>query len=226
MLSISVAIYLLISIGIGLYASVKVRSAGDFILAGRRLPLFLSSSVIFATWFGSETILGASSAFIENGLLGVIEEPFGAFLCLVLVGVFFAKKIYRLNILTISDLFRNRFGNFIELPSSILMVITFFGWIAGQFVALGIVVHSITGLDFHWAMTICSGLVMLYTITGGMWAVAFSDFIQSLLIVLGVLLATYFLHADVKDVSMCYRIHLHHNFSFYLSQIPALGSNM
>ncbi|TNE70206.1 sodium:solute symporter [bacterium] len=221
MLSLSVGIYLFISIAIGLIASFRVRNTSDFVLAGRKLPLLLSGSVIFATWFGSETILGASSAFIEDGLLGVIEEPFGAFLCLFLVGVLFAKKIYKLNVLTISDLFRNRFGNFFELPSSILMVITFFGWIAGQFVALGVVVHSITGMDFYLAMTICSGLVMLYTITGGMWAVAFSDLIQSVLIVVGILLAFFFLNTDVKPVTELIAAAPENQFRFF----PETGLN-
>jgi Na+/proline symporter len=65
-----------------------VKNAEDFMLAGRRLPLVVSASALFATWFGSETVLGASSEFIKHGLYGVIEDPFGAALCLLLVGFF------------------------------------------------------------------------------------------------------------------------------------------
>ncbi len=68
-------------------------------LAGRCLPFYMSTAVVFATWFGSETLLGASAEFAQHGLLGVIEDPFGAALCLVLVGVFFARRLYRMNLL-------------------------------------------------------------------------------------------------------------------------------
>lgn len=84
-------------------------------LAGRSLPLSLATFTVFATWFGSETLLGASATFAEEGLLGVIEDPFGASLCLILVGLFFAKYFYKLNLLTLSDFFRDSFGTRAEL---------------------------------------------------------------------------------------------------------------
>ena len=56
------------------------------------MPMVVAASALFATWFGSETIMGASSEFVENGMIGVVEDPFGAALCLILVGLFFARK--------------------------------------------------------------------------------------------------------------------------------------
>lgn len=89
MLLTFVFLYLLATLGIGYWASRKVKTTKDFVVAGRQLPLFVAASALFATWFGSETIMGASSEFVENGLLGVMEDPFGAALCLLLIGVFF-----------------------------------------------------------------------------------------------------------------------------------------
>ena len=66
-------------------------------LAGRSLPLALSSAALFATWFGSETVFGASSEFLQGGLYAVIEDPFGAALCLVLFGLFITRKLYALS---------------------------------------------------------------------------------------------------------------------------------
>src|SRR5690349_5477048 len=100
MVLLFILIYLLANLGIGWWASRRVRSVQDFALAGRRLPLVLAASTLFATWFGSETVLGASSEFVEKGLIGVIEDPFGAALCLVLVGLFYARKLYQLDMLT------------------------------------------------------------------------------------------------------------------------------
>lgn len=88
-------------------------------LAGRSLPLVLSSAALFATWFGSETVFGASSEFLKGGLYGVIEDPFGAALCLLLFGMFFARRLYNMNLLTLGDFFKIRYGNKIELVASV-----------------------------------------------------------------------------------------------------------
>ena len=108
MLTVSVLLYVLLSVIIGIYASKRVKNANDYMLAGKSLPMSLATTALFATWFGSETIMGAGATFAESGLRGVIEDPFGAFLALFLVGVVFAKHIYRLNIITLSDLFKNK----------------------------------------------------------------------------------------------------------------------
>lgn len=185
MLGISVILYLFTTILIGVAASLFVRDSKDYVLAGRRLPLFLASSALFATWFGSETLLGASSRFVEDGFLGVIEDPFGAALCLFLVGIFFAKPLYRMNILTFGDFYKNRFGRKAEILSSVFMIPSYFGWIAAQFVALGIILHSMTGLPVSIGIFAGAGVVLIYTAIGGMWAISFTDFLQTILIVLG-----------------------------------------
>src|SRR5688572_29919692 len=100
MLGVSVGLYLALTVFIGFLTSKKINNEKDFAVAGRQLPLLMTSAALFATWFGSETILGASEEFIEHGTVGIIEEPIGAALCLILVGIFYAKKIYRSNHLT------------------------------------------------------------------------------------------------------------------------------
>lgn len=97
--------YLSLNLLVGWWSSRLVHNTEDFVLAGRQLPLMLASMVTFATWFGSETMMGAPSEFINGGILGVIEEPFGAALCLILVGLFYARIFYRLNIITFCDFF-------------------------------------------------------------------------------------------------------------------------
>ncbi|MDV6237196.1 sodium:solute symporter family protein [Leptospira ellisii] len=185
MLGISVILYLFVTILIGAIASRFVSDSKDYVLAGRRLPLFLASSALFATWFGSETLLGASSRFVDEGLLGVVEDPFGAALCLFLVGLFFAKPLYRMNILTFGDFYRNRFGRRAEIVSSLFMIPSYFGWIAAQFVALGIILHSLTDLPVSTGILLGAGVVVVYTTIGGMWAISLTDFLQTILIVLG-----------------------------------------
>lgn len=156
-------------------------------LAGRRLPFYMSTAVVFATWFGSETLLGASSEFAQHGLLGVVEDPFGAALCLVLVGLFFARRLYRMNLLTMGDYYRLRFGRRVEAVAAVCMVLSYFGWIAAQMVALGILMQQVFGISMAWGMILGSGVVIAYTYLGGMWSVSVTDFLQTCLILLGLL---------------------------------------
>ena len=186
-----ILLYLLVTLAIGFWASRRVKSSRDFALAGRRLPLFLAASALFATWFGSETIMGASSEFVKHGLIGVIEDPFGAALCLFLVGALFARPLYRLNILTFNDYFRIRYHPRVELLSAFLIVPSYFGWIAAQLVALAILLQVIAGISLPVGILICTTVVVIYTFVGGMWAVSITDFVQTIIIVVGLLVLTW-----------------------------------
>lgn len=165
-------------------------------LAGRSLPMALSTSALFATWFGSETVFGASSEFLKGGLYSVIEDPFGAALCLILFGMFFARKLYGMNLMTLCDFFRVRFGKSTELLSSVFMIPSYFGYVAGQLVALGLILNVVTGLPIWEGIVISSVVVTLYTFVGGMWAISITDFVQSIVIVSGLLVLAWILSAE------------------------------
>ncbi len=206
MLLTFVIIYLVVTISIGVFASRFVKGSGDFVQAGRRLPPLFNAAALFALWFGSETVFGASSAFMEGGLMNVIEDPFGASLCLFLFGFFFVRRLYRMNLLTIGDLFRIKYGQNVELISSFFMLLTFFGYIAAQFVALGIILQVVLtqagiGISMPTAILLCSIVVTAYTMIGGMWAVSITDFIQSILIVIGLVIVVIFVANEAGGVS-------------------------
>lgn len=122
MLLTAIIIYIAVTVAVGAWSSKLVKNSNDFVLAGRQLPLFLSASALFATWFGSETIFGASSEYLDHGLLGVIEDPFGGALCLVLFGMFYLRPMYRMNVLTIGDVYKKIFGKRVEFFASIFMI--------------------------------------------------------------------------------------------------------
>ena len=105
-----VVLYWIISVGIGIYAARYVRNSKDYAIAGRSLPMSVVTATVFATWFGSEAVLGIPATFVKEGFTGVIADPFGSAMCLVLVGILFAKRLYRMNLMTISDYYRNRYG--------------------------------------------------------------------------------------------------------------------
>lgn len=188
MLLASIILYLILTVVVGFWAARKVTTSGDYLLAGRSLPLWLGASALFATWFGSETVFGASSQFLEGGLYNVIEDPFGAALCLLLFGAFFARKLYKLKLLTLGDYFRVRYGRTTELVASIFLAPPYLGYIAAQLVAMGLILTVVTGFSLPASIAISAGIVTLYTLVGGMWAISVTDFVQTIIIIAGLVL--------------------------------------
>ena len=195
--------YLLFSVAIGLYASTRVHSAKDFAVAGRQLPLPMVTATVFATWFGAETVLGISSTFVKEGLHGVVADPFGASMCLILAGLFFARKLYRMNQLTIGDYYKTRYGRTVELLSSICIVISYLGWISAQIMALGLVFNVVMGGDVsrETGMMIGTAIVLTCTMFGGMWSVALLDTVQMTVIMGGMLFISYFISDQTGGVA-------------------------
>lgn len=185
MLQTAIIFYLIATMGVGILSSRLVKNSKDFVLAGRQLPLFLSASALFATWFGSETIFGASSEYLEHGLLGVIEDPFGAALCLFLFGMFYIKPIYKMDVLTLGDVFKKLFGERVEFFASLFMIPAYFGYVAAQLVAFGLVLGAISGISLLSGILISASVVVFYTFLGGMWAISITDFIQTIFILVG-----------------------------------------
>ena len=184
-----VLVYLLISISIGLYAATRVKNATDYAVAGRSLPLPVVIATVFATWFGSETVLGIPARFAEHGLGGTVEDPFGASLCLIFVGMFFARKLYRMNLLTIGDYYKQRYNRTVEIIVSLCIVSSYLGWVSAQITAMGLVFSVLTGgaISMSYGMVLGAAIVLLYTLFGGMWSVALTDAFQMLLIVAGMI---------------------------------------
>ncbi len=157
-----VVAYLVVSIGIGLYAATRVHNARDYITAGRNLPMIVVLAMVFATWFGAETVLGISATFIEEGFSGLISDPLGASACLVLFGLLFARPLYRMNLLTLGDFFRMRYNRTTELVLSICIVLSYLGWVAAQITALGLVFNVLSGdaVTMNQGMLIGAGVVL------------------------------------------------------------------
>jgi SSS family transporter len=197
MLLTFVILYLALSIGVGIVAALRVHNTRDFVLAGRTLPLYVVTAMVCATWFGSETVLGISSTFLKEGLRGVVADPFGSSLCLVLVGLFFAAKLYRMNLLTIGDYYRTRYDATAELLTSLAIVVSYLGWLSAQIVVIGLVFNVVTGgaVGVGAGIVIGAAVVLVYTLWGGMYSVAWTNFVQMVIIVVG-LLYIFFLVAD------------------------------
>ena len=188
------AIFCVLMIGIGVYASRKVKNSEDFMVAGRGLPFWLATPVLFATWLGGGLVLGASGASFENGIWsdefawGVIPDPFGAGLCLVLAGLFYMPILRKMGGLTLADFFMVRYGKKTAMIVSITIAITFIFWTAVQVISFGKIFESMIGINYLAGIMIALVVMVTFTMLGGLWAVSLTDFWQTFIIVAGIII--------------------------------------
>ncbi len=194
---LGLAAYTLAMLGIGLYASRRVSGSADYLVAGRRLSLPLATATLSATWFGGGLCIGAASAAYGGGFRAVIADPFGAALCLFLAGAFYVRVLRRMGIMTIASFFTERFNGRAGMLASMCTIPAYVGWVAALMVAFGRILQSLTGLDPVVGICVGAGVVLIYTYAGGMWAVTLTDFVQLIILVLGMVVLTPILLSDM-----------------------------
>lgn len=185
--------YILVSVAIGLFASKGVHNVKDYAVAGRHLPLPVVIATVFATWFGAEVVFGVSATFVQEGFNGLAADPFGASMCLIIAGLIFSTKLYKLNIITLGDFYRMRYNRTVELLTTIAIVISYLGWVAAQITALGLIFNIITDgfVSQEVGMIVGTLIVLTYTTLGGMLSIAILDFVQMVVIIAGLLYIGY-----------------------------------
>ncbi len=180
--------YIALQFLIGLAVSRKIRTETDYLLAGRNLGLILGSFSIFATWFGAETVIGAAGAIYREGLSGGSADPFGYVTCIFFMGIVFAAPLWRRGYTTFADLFRERYSRTVERFAILLLIPPSVIWAAAQIRAFGQVLSSATNLEIEAAITTATALVIGYTAVGGLLADAWTDLVQGLTLVAGLLI--------------------------------------
>lgn len=194
---IGVAVYLVIMLFIGVYAAKRAHSSVDFMVAGRRMPIWICAATLMATWFGGSAMMGSSGAAYEGGFLRIIADPFGGALALFVVGFFFARIFRRLRLVTFIEFFENRFGITAATIAAIASIASSIGWTAGTLVAFGYVFETLTGVPLVWGILSGAVIIFVYTSVGGMWAVAVTDFVQILIIAIGLVVLLVIVLIDV-----------------------------
>ncbi|MCL4146497.1 UNVERIFIED_CONTAM: hypothetical protein GTU68_007189 [Idotea baltica] len=173
----------------GTYVS-KKKSAGsvnDILLGGRTLPLGVAVFTMSATWIGGGYINGSAESTASFGLAWV-QAPWGYALSLILGGLFFARKMRRFNFKTMLDPLHQRFG---KKMTAVLFIPALMGeifWTAAILTALGTTFGTVLGLDFNISIILSAIIAILYTVIGGLWAVALTDVLQLILLMLGLLI--------------------------------------
>lgn len=185
LLAAAMLLYTAALFALSFWARGRIHDTEDYLVAGRRLSLPLSTATLFATWFGAGTLLAASDAVRAEGVRAAALDPWGAGACLVIAGLFLAGPLWRMKLLTVADFFGRRFGPRAETLSALLMIPGYFGWIAAQFVALGSMLQLFFGMELHLAILLVAAVGTGYTLVGGMWSVTLTDALQMALLCLG-----------------------------------------
>jgi len=185
-----IVIILIIRMIIGWWASKRVETNVDYVLAGRRLPLWMAAPSIMATWFAAETLMGSANEAYLYGFQGVVFDPFGATMCLIIAGVFVVRLARRAQYVTIMDFFQHRYGTAMSVIGTVTQIITYFGWTAAQIVAGGAILQALLGWPLSWGMILVTVIVTLYTLLGGLWADTALDFLQMFLTSIGLVIIT------------------------------------
>ena len=194
---IGVGFYIVLMVAIGAYASGKTHTVNEFIVAGRGLPVWLCSTTIVATWFGGGTMMGASGAAYDNGMLGVIADPLGAALALFLFGFFFARLFRRLRILTVADYMAQRYGQVAAMAITATILFSNIAWVGAMLVAFGLIFETLTGTPLIVGIVGGALVIFVYTAVGGLWAVALTDFLQMVILVVGLIMLLIVVLTDV-----------------------------
>ncbi|MFT4100769.1 MAG: sodium:solute symporter family protein [Burkholderiaceae bacterium] len=199
-----VILYWIVSVVIGLIAALWVKNSSDFAVAGRSMPMYVVTATVFATWFGSETVLGVPATFLDEGLRGIVADPFGSSMCLILVGLLFAAPLYSKKLLTIGDYFRVRYNRTVEVVISLCIVVSYLGWVGAQMKALGLVFNVVSqgAIPERTGMLLGAASILVYTLFGGMVSVAITDLIQMVVIVAGMLYIGNEISGQVGGVSV------------------------
>ena len=161
--------YVVFLLAISIYASRRVENEADYLVAGRRLPLFLAWGTLIATWFGAATMFAAAGAARDEGLLGVVLDPLACAGTLVLSGIFFARPLWRMELFTMADFYRRQYGPSAEIVGACIQVPAYFSWVALQYTALARILELYFEIPFAAGIVLVAAITLVYTLVGGMW---------------------------------------------------------
>lgn len=195
-------VYLSVLILVGMFAQKKVENEEDFLVAGRRLPLWLAWGTLLATWFGAATVLSASDVARQEGLIGTILDPFAAGTALIVAGLFYAKPLWEKKLLTTGDLFARAYGPKTEILSSLVQSIGYFPWIAAQYIALGTLLQHYFAISMTVGVIIAALVVFFLTASGGMWSVTLTDTLQISIVLIGLVVLTWVMLSQFGNGSL------------------------
>ncbi|MGO2860889.1 MAG: sodium:solute symporter [Brevibacterium sp.] len=185
--SLVVIIYLAAMVGFGIWGRFKAKNQDDFLVAGRRLGGWLYTGTMSAVVLGGASTIGGVGLGYTSGLSGM-WLVFSIGLGIIALSLLFAPKIQKLEIYTVSQMLELRYGKGSRLVSGTIM--TAYGLMISttSTVAYATVFHALFDLNKFWSVLIGGGIVILYSMLGGMWSITLTDFVQFIIQTVGIFL--------------------------------------
>lgn len=184
-----ILLFLFAILGVGVWAAKQIKGDSvNYLIAGRGLVLPLAAATLMAQSVDSNATLGNTDLTAEFGFWAGASLPLGLALCLFMTALFFAKPMNRMRLITLPDFYRVKYGRTTEFVASIIMVLSFAFLLAGNLVAGGYLFQSFLGTSYAAGVMLIAIIVLLYTASGGLFAVAYTDVIQVAIALIGSLL--------------------------------------
>ena len=185
--SLVVIIYLAAMVGFGIWGRFKAKNQDDFLVAGRRLGGWLYTGTMSAVVLGGASTIGGVGLGYTSGLSGM-WLVFSIGLGIIALSLFFAPRIQKLEIYTVSQMLELRYGKGSRLVSGAIM--TAYGLMISttSTVAYATIFHALFDLNKFWSVLIGGGIVLLYSMLGGMWSITLTDFVQFFIQTIGIFL--------------------------------------
>ncbi|HUF73270.1 MAG TPA: sodium:solute symporter family protein [Gammaproteobacteria bacterium] len=163
----------------------RAEALDDYVLAGRRVGLALGTATAMATWVTSNTTMAAPQLALQMGIWGMLGYSLGAVGLLMFAPL--AGRIRRLmpSGYTSGDFVRLRYGNTAWRIFLVISLCYSLGWLVSMGMAGGVLINALTGIPYHYGMTVILTICVGYTLLGGFRAVIGTDFIQAILILVG-----------------------------------------
>ena len=199
MISIQLAVVLFIGItlAIGFLSFLKIKgSAINYYKAGATMPAWIIGITLCAQAFDANGSMGSASMGYESGFWSGASIPIGLSLCLLITGLFFAKKIHRMNLMTLPDFYNRRYNKNTETAASISMLFSNIILIAGNLAGLGLLLSLIFNIEYLFSLIIISSLILLYAISGGFIASINTSVFQVFIFIFGVLISFFWLISE------------------------------
>jgi Na+/proline symporter len=164
-------------LGVGMYFLVQ-KSGKRYIIAGKNLPFFLVGTMLLAQSLDANATMGNAAGVYGGGWWAGFQFAFGLALCLMVVGLFYAKPLNRMNMLTLPDFYFRRFNWFTEIIVGLLMCFSFAILVAGNFAGAAWIISIVFKMNYVTALIIIAIFIMIYTISGGLYSCAATDIAQ------------------------------------------------
>ncbi|MDX1373865.1 MAG: hypothetical protein R3321_15425, partial [Nitrososphaeraceae archaeon] len=173
---IAIIVFLILVLSIGVSTSKLIKkSSKRYMIAGKSLPLIFVGTMLASQSIDGNASLGNVSLVYQFGFWAGAAIPIGLGSCLLITGIFYAKKLNKMSMLTLPDFYYRRYGNGPEGLSGLMLVISFIILVAGNFAASGVILSTVLGIDFFFAMFIVAAIVLSYAFAGGLFSSVYTD---------------------------------------------------